>query len=231
MLNRDHLPRAQSAQKPSLSISAMAYAQAVAAEFEKLETGYKSGRCNFTGKGLISYRKFLNDPLSYRELIRQDNIFGLREKPDLRKTSRLVLYFLTNAQTEAERNIAGKYARIVDYLHQERVEDGAAADYVRSAGGIEQMLKKARGRAALKAAEETREKPGETNTSTFRDVTDALFDPEQDVSIRLGREKLALVLNSETGTDETFFLECRKTGSIGRNGIRIVGQLWDSESE
>lgn len=50
----------------------------------------------------------------------------------MQATSRLVLYFLTNAQSGAERNTAGKYARIVDYLHKERVVNAAAADHVHS---------------------------------------------------------------------------------------------------
>jgi hypothetical protein len=114
----------------------MSYAQQVAAGFKKFETGYQNGLCNFIGKALTSYRKFLRDPDGYKALLRQDNITGLREKPELKTTSRLVLYFLTNAQNEAERNTARKYARIVDYLHKERVENGAAADHVRSVGGI-----------------------------------------------------------------------------------------------
>jgi hypothetical protein len=240
MLNRDHFPRAQNAQKPLVSISAMAYAQNLAAEYKELETNYHNGRYKFTGKALISYRKFLSDPVGYRELLNQDNIAGLREKPDLKTTSRLVLYFLTNAQSEAERNTAGKYARIVDYLHKEHVANAAAADHVRNAGGIEKILKKAQGCEALKAADRARRagnwtfdqgESDETNTSTSRDVTDELFDPEQDASLRLGSEVLAQVLSAEIPMNEVFYLECRKTGSIGRNGIRIVGRLWDSESE
>jgi hypothetical protein len=239
MLNRDHFPRAQNAQKPLVSISAMPYAQKVAAEYKALETGYNNGRYNFTGKALISYRKFLSDPVGYRELLSQDNISGLREKPDLKTTSRLVLYYLTGARNEPERNTAGKYARIVDYMHKERVANAAAADYVRGAGGIAELLKKARGREALKAADPTRQDEdrelnqveGPDDTSTSRDVTDDLFDSEQDVSIRLGREKLAQVLDSEIGVDESFYLECRKGGPTAGGGIRIVGRLWDSESE
>jgi hypothetical protein len=158
----------------------------------------------------------------------------------LKTTSRLVLYYLTGARNEPERNTAGKYARIVDYMDKERVANAAAADYVRGAGGIAELLKKARGREALKAADQTRradnrdlnqgEEPDETGTRTAASVDD-LFDPKQDVSIRLGRDKLAQVLDSEIGMDESFYLECRKRGLVDRDGIRIVGRLWDSESE
>ena len=79
----------------------MAFAQEVAAEFEKLETGYRNGLYNFFGRALISYRKFLEDPDGYKEMLDHENIAGLREKPDLKTTSRLVLYFLTNAQNDA----------------------------------------------------------------------------------------------------------------------------------
>ena len=45
---------------------------------------------------------------------------------------------------------------VVDYLHQERVENAAAsADHVRELGGMDAVLKKARGREVLKAADET----------------------------------------------------------------------------
>lgn len=241
MLNRDNLSRAQRTQKPLQSISAMAYAQEAAAAFEELETGYRNGLYLCIAMALIAYRKFLSDPASFRELLGQDSISRLREKPDLKRTSRLVLYFLTNARSEAERNTAGKLARVVDYLHQERVANAAAADHVRNAGGIAEILKRARDLAARKAADQARqnkernfdqgEEPAETNTSTSRDITDELFDSEQDLSIRLGREKLARLLDSEIGIGQSFYLECRKTGSIGRDGIRIVGRLWDSDSE
>ena len=112
MLNQKshHLPRPQSAEKPLPSI-AMAFAQEVAAKFKKLETGYRNGLYNFFGEALISYRKFLDDPAGYKEMLDQENIAGLREKPDLKTTSRLVLYYLTGARNDPERTTAGRYAR------------------------------------------------------------------------------------------------------------------------
>jgi hypothetical protein len=230
---RDHLPRPESAERPLISIGAMAYAQVVRADFKKLETGYRNGLYNCIGKALISYRKFLKDEVGYKALLSQDNIAGLPEKPELKTTSRLVLYFHTNAQNEAQRNTAGKYARIVDYLHKEHVENGAGADYVQSAGGIAAILKKARGREALNAAHDTRqdddrdlEEPNETRT---RASADEIFDPDQDLSIRVKRETLERVLGSEVDMEESFYLECRKKGSAGRDGIRIEGRLANPE--
>ena len=83
MLNqkRHHVPRPASAERPLLAISAMTYAQQVAADFEKLETGYRNGLYNFIGKALTSYRKFLKDPVGYKALLRQDNIVGLPRNP------------------------------------------------------------------------------------------------------------------------------------------------------
>ena len=71
MLNqkRDHVPRPESAERPLLAIRAMAFAQKLAAEFEKLETGYRNGLYNFVGGALTSYRKFLKDPGGYKELL------------------------------------------------------------------------------------------------------------------------------------------------------------------
>jgi hypothetical protein len=239
MLNQKshHVLRPESTEKPLLSISAMAYAEKVAAEFEKLETGYRNGLYNFFGRALISYRKFLKDQDGYKELLGQDNIAGLREKPELKATSRLVLYFLTNAQSGAERNSAGKYARIVDYLHREGVDNAAAADHVRSVGGMDAVLNKARGREVLKSADETlqdddrdfdqEEEPHETIPTSTSEHTDELFDPEQDLSIRVRSDTYARVLGENINIGESFFLECKKTGSIGHDGIRIVGKLVD----
>lgn len=239
MLNQKsyHVPRPQSAEKPPLSIGAMAFAKKIAPTYQVLETGYRKGLHIFVGKALTSYRKFLNDPDGYSELLSEDIISGLREKPDVKNTSRLVLYFLTNAQSGAERNTAGKLARIVDYLHKERVDNAAAADYVREMGGMDAILQKARGREALKAADQTLrddddnfnpvEEPDETHASTSSsgDVTNDLFDPEKDLSIRVTRETLERVLDSEMGVDDSFYLECKKTDTIGRDDIRIVGRL------
>ena len=242
MLNkkRDHDQRPESDSRPVISIGALAFARTVAAEFKELETGYRNGLYGCIGKALISYRKFLKDPAGYEELLGQDNIKGLPEKPGVEETSRLVLYFHTGAKTGAQRNTAGKYARIVDYLHEERVENAAAAaERIRKAGGIVEILKKAR--KALKAAEDTQhaddrdfdreEEPDDADDSASSDAADDLFDPEQDASLRLGSEALAQVLSSEIQMNEVFYLECRKTGSIGRNGIRIEGRLYDAESE
>jgi len=230
-----HIPRPQSAEKPLLSIDAMPFARKVATKYQAAETGYRNELCNFFGSALISYRKFLKDPDGYDELLSQDMIWGLREKPGVKKTSRLVLYFLTNARSGAERNTAGKYARIVDYLHKERVDNAAAADHVRELGGMDAVLKKARGHEALKAADERLqdddrdlergEEPDETTrTLASGNRADDLFDREQDLSIRVGCETPEWVLSPEIDVTESFYLECKKTGPAD-DGIRIVGTL------
>jgi len=107
---------------------------------------------------------------------------------------------------------------------------------------MDAILKKARGREALKVADEVLQdddrdfdqagEPDETGspTSASEDTMDDLFDPEKDLSIRVGRETLAQVLSLETDMNVSFYLECRKTGPAGRDGIRIVGRLVDLES-
>jgi hypothetical protein len=212
----------------------MAFAEKVAAEFEKLETGYRNGLYQFFARALTSYRKFLKDPDGYKELLSHYNIAGLREKPELKVTSRLVLYFLTNAQS-AERNTVGKYARIVDYLHKERVDNATAADHVRELGGMAAVLKKARGHELLKTADETlqdddqdfdqREEPDETTPTSTSEHTDELFDPEQDLSIRVSIKTHARVLGPKINIGRSFYLECKKT--VCRDGIRIVGRWVD----
>jgi hypothetical protein len=236
MLNQKlgQVPRLQSAEKALTAIGAMAFAKEVAAEFEKFQNRRRKWLYKFFGKALTSYHKFLGDQVEYQDMLRKDNIYRLREKPELKTTSRLVLYFLTNAQTAAERNTAGKYAPVVDYLHRHHIPSAAAADYVERAGGMNALLKKARAHEALKAAEaqqadhrdtDQAEKPDDADASPSSNATDDLFDPALDLSIRLGREKLAQILDSEIGVDQSFYLECRRMGPVGRFGIRIVGKL------
>ncbi len=241
--NRDHGQRPESAARPLLSIGAMPYARDLAAEYQALETGYRNGRYKFIGSALTSYRKFLKDTVGYKELLGQDNIAGLREKPDLKTTSRLVLYYLTGARNEPERNAAGKLARVVDYLHREGIGGDAAAEHIQSAAGIDAILKKARGREALKAADETLQddvqdfdrgdEPDEARSRALisSDITDEIFDPDQDLSIRVKDEVHAQVLGPDVPMGEPFYLKCKKTGSACRDGIRIIGILMDPPSK
>lgn len=246
MKKRDHAPRPRNPRSP---LGAMAYARAVRAEYkelEKLEAGYHKSRHKFAQSALISYRKFLGNAVDYEALLSQDNIKDLLQKPDLKKTSRLVLYYLTGAQNEAQRNTAGKYARIVDHLHEQGIENSAAADYVENAGGIEELLKEARGHGAPKAAVESRQEDDETQQEehgdfdqedesdeapsaapTSSDGTHDLFDKKLDLSIRTDAETREQVFSSAIGMNEPFYLECRKTGPVGRTGVRIVGKLVD----
>ena len=139
----------------SQSVSdAMAYAMEVKAEYKELERGYRKGRYKFSGNALKSYRIFLGDETEEKALFGQENIVRLRQKPPpLKETSLVLLYYLTDAQSEPERNKAGKYARIVDFMDKQGVEDDEAAEYIQKAGGIEELLKEARKGQALKTAE------------------------------------------------------------------------------
>jgi hypothetical protein len=217
-------------------LGAMDYAKTASDKFQRVQTGYHNELYTFFGMALISYRKFLNDKDEYKELLSQDNISRLREKPELKKTSRLVLYYLTHAQSPAERNTAGKYARIVDYLQKERIKGAGAADHIRELGGMDAILKKARGREALKVADEPldgdrdfgqAEEPDETRipASVSEDMEEGLFDPEKDLAIRVKPETRERILNSDIGVDRSFHLQCRKKGPVGREGIRITGRL------
>jgi hypothetical protein len=219
----------------------MAFARKIAAEYKEMETGYRNERCGFVAKALASYRKFLKEPGSYEELCAEDNISPLREKPALERTSRLALYFHTGARNEAERNTAGKYARIVDYLHQQHISSADAVDYIRDGGGIDAILQKARGHEMPKESEDDvvetqqgeepepddRDDGDETPThdsETGRE-TDEIFDPKEDLSIRVSDEVRARVLTPKIPMNETFFLACKKVSLMGRDGVRIVGRL------
>jgi hypothetical protein len=79
-VEREHDPRQRSAERPALSIGAMAYARKVAAEYQVMETGYRNARYAFIANVLTSYRKFLKELGSYEELCAEDNISPLREK-------------------------------------------------------------------------------------------------------------------------------------------------------
>jgi hypothetical protein len=210
----------------TLSVGAMAFARKVAAEYQEMETGYRNALYGFLAKALKSYRKFLKEPGSYEELCAEDNISALREKPALECTSRLALYFHTGARNEAERNTAGKYARIVDYLHQERIRSDAAADHIRDEGGIDAMLRKARGHETPKESEDDvvdtqqgdepdsddqeggNEMP--TRISESGQDTDEIFDPDKDLSIRVSDKLLAQVPTPEIPMNDLFYLERKK---------------------
>jgi hypothetical protein len=137
--------------------SAMANAKEVRDEYKRLEIAHRDGLYRFFGMALGSYRQFLVDPVSCSQLLNEDNIKDLPQKPALKKTSRLLLYYHTGAHDDAGRTIAGKYARVVDYLHKEGIADTDAAEYVKKARGLEGMLNIARGHKAPKAADETRQ--------------------------------------------------------------------------
>jgi hypothetical protein len=237
----------QSAAKSRIQIEAMPFAKTVARQFKELETGYREGLYKFFVDSLTSYKNFRNDPTGYKELLKQENISGLREKPDVQVTSRLILYYLTGASNGLERNTAGKYARVVDHLYENRLSGTAAADYVRDSGGMDAVLKKARGHEAPKAAvsgeentlhgedqdSEQGEEPDDhrARKAEFESLKEKLFDPKKDISIRVTDDARERVLGSEISMLEVFYLECRKTGLVGRNGVRIQGRLIDPPSE
>jgi hypothetical protein len=220
--------------RPLISIGAMAYARELKAEYDALDRGYRNSLYKFLGGALTSYRKFLKDTVGYKELLSQDSISGLREKPDLRKTSRLLLYHLTGARNDPERTDAGKLARVVDYLHREGIGGDVAAEYIRNAGGKEAILKKARKRKAPKAAQETEQddvsvfeggedQEEDQNVASSGDVASDFFERETDAAIRMGREPLAQLW--EIPEDEVFYLECKKRGLVGSDWTLIVGRL------
>jgi hypothetical protein len=146
--DRDRESRSENGTRAQISIDAMAFAKTVAAEYEEFEAGQRDSLYAFFGRALTSYRKFLKDPDGYADLLKLTYIKKLREKPAVTTTSRLVLYMLTNAKTDTKGNTAGKYARVVDYLRKEGVENAVAAADVRKERGEDAILQTARGRAA-----------------------------------------------------------------------------------
>ena len=64
-----------------------------------------------------------------------------------------------------------------------------------------------------------------TRASASGNTEDDLFDPEKDLSIRVGSETLERVLGADINSGRSFYLEYRKTAPVGRDGIRIVGRL------
>ncbi len=222
MFNDGHEPepKRKPPEKNTVSINAMLYAQKTAAEYTKLETGYRNELYDLFGKFLTSYKKFLKDAEGYRELLQQENIAGIRQKPDVNETSRLVLYYLTDASNTPERNTASKYARIVDYLYanEKDIENDAVAKYIRDAGGIAAVLEKARGREASKSAADDDEctlvddvedlgEHEEFDEDFAGDLTSEesaheIFDPEIDVGVRLDEIAHAKVLDDQQNSAE-----------------------------
>ncbi len=240
MLNpdRDHLPRSASAAPSGELTDATLFANAVAAEFEKWETGSLAGLYHFFGRALTSYRKYRNDAAAYEELLDLDYIAGLREKPDVMDTSRLVLYKLTTAQDGARRNAAGRYARVVDYLFQQRVKERDAVKYVEEAGGQDAILKLARGHSTPKDADRDESvhedlehgEEGEQDEDTdlngiIEGDPSIIFNPETDVAIRLTDGTHAKILSDDFPLKKTFFLQCRKLYVDEQGWVRVVGRL------
>src|SRR5260370_39436040 len=122
-----------------------------------------------------------------------------------------------------EGNTAGKYARVVDYLNQERIGgDADAAEHIRSEGGMEAILKKARGREAPKVTKgevdatlqgddrdsDDREKQTKSSSrsSAPADGMDEIFDADKDLSIRVTDEVRAQVLGPSIPLNDLFAL-------------------------
>ena len=231
----------QPAEKNTISIGAMPFAKEVAHAFGELETGYREGLYKFFGKGLTSYKKFRKDADGYKELLQQENISALREKPDVMVTSRLVLYYLTGARDDPERNTASKYARIVDYLHAERIEDAAVAAYVRKEGGMDAILKKARGHEAAKSSGKSEDEMVRDDDQSLErvegrdealsgappseDGSDELFDEAKDLGIRVDSKARMHVLSEKLRLNKVFYLKCKKVRTLPGGGVRILGIL------
>ena len=64
MLNpeRDHVPRSASAEQSTGSTDTTSFANEVAAEYDKLETGYRVGLCRFFGKALRPFQLLSRSP-------------------------------------------------------------------------------------------------------------------------------------------------------------------------
>ena len=250
MLNRkhDHVPRSASAEPSMNSTDTTTFANEVAAEYDKLETGYLAGLYRFFGKALTSYRKYRKDTAAYEELLELDYIASLREKPGVMETSRLVLYKLTTARTGERRNAAGRYARVVDYLFQHGVKSSDAAKYVEDAGGMDAILRLARGHAAPKDADDDEivqdeqeegqegdEEEGQAEETDPNGMIEAdptnIFDPDKDLSIRMADEARLRILSDDVPLKERFFLECTKVFVDKQGHSRIVGKLWKPSPE
>jgi len=223
------------------STDTTSFANEVAAEFDKLETGYRAGLYRFFGRALTSYRKYRKDLPAYEEVLELDYIASLREKPGVKETSRLVVYKLTTARTGERRNTAGRYARVIDYLFQQGVKGRDAAKYVEDAGGMDAILKLAREHATPKDADrdqfvqedqeegrgdEAEQQAEETELNEMNEEDPAkIFDPDKDAAIRMIDDELSQILSDNLPLNRPFFLECKKV-SIGKQGqVRIVGRL------
>lgn len=240
---RHDMPRPGSAESPTVSINAMSLAKKVAAEYEEWETSQRDGLYHLFGRSLLSYQKFLRDPVGYEELLKLEYIARLREKPNVEETSRLVLYMHTKAWTPEKRATAARYARVVDYLHQQRVSSADAAEYVRRAGGMDAILKLARGHEAPKDAdgdeivqedqEVDQEEDGDNEQLEELNLNEVIgadsntsINLDTDVVITLKKELLSQIVGDDIPVNKQFVLACKKT-SVDRNGrVRIVGKLW-----
>jgi hypothetical protein len=207
----------------------------VAAEYAAMENGYHARLRGVLFRAYTAYELFRAFPDTYDEL-KQDSFWeNSRQKPpkDL-TTSRGVLYLIMRATESNDRARATKYAAILDGLSRDRVRPGAVAARIKKMGGVEaayEAMGARKRRDAKRSQSRVEDEELEENqaSSSASDVTDDLFDPEEDLPIRVGRETLKWVLGSEIAVGEAFYLECTKTGPAV-NGIRIIGEVVDLES-
>jgi hypothetical protein len=203
----------------------------VAAEYAGMENGYHARLRDFLRRAYTAYELFRAFPETYGEL-KQDSFWkNSRQKPKGLTTSRWILYFIMRATKSNDRARATKYAVILDGLSRDKVKPGVVAARIKEMGGIEAaceaMRARKRGDAKRSQSRDEDEEHDETRTGTSPSTpsSDELFDPEEDLSIRVRRETHVRVLGSEVGVGDSFYLECRKTRSVGRDGIRIIGRL------
>jgi len=238
----------------------VALARVAAEEYAAIEDGYRAQLLQVLDTAYRCYLLFRDCPDDFEELLEDPFWDFSRQKPKkMLTTSRFVLYYIMRAETPNVRARASKYAKILDCFHRDGVEVGQVPARIRALHGIEaayaHFVATERGitwttvdtddegsederpltlrRGKLRASGDVKVQGEEIDAesgSPPESGLDDLFDQEEDLSIRVGSETLERVRGPEIDMDEPFYLECRKTGPVGRDYIRIVGILVDLES-
>ena len=239
----------------------LALVRLAAAEYAAIEDGYRAQLLQFLETAYRCYRLFRDFPDDFAELLEDPFWDISRQKPKKKlTTARFVLYYIMRAETKSARARASKYAKILDCFHHDGVRVGQVAARIRALHGIEAAYEHfvaiARGlpmttvdaadeesederpltvrRGKLRASGDVQVQGEEIDAesgSSSETGLDDLFDPEKDLSIRLGSETLEQVLGPEIDLDHSFYLECRKKGPLGRDGILIIGRWVDPPTQ
>jgi hypothetical protein len=139
--------------------TAFGFVQRLAREYAEIEDGDDQAVSRVLQRAYLAVREMQRQPDELKRL-KADPFF----KPPWRRpkdpsTSVWVMYFIMQARTPEMRDLAGKYAEILDGLQHDQVEIGAVAARIKELGGIKAAYHAIRARTTGHESRLTRDSP------------------------------------------------------------------------